>query len=135
MTAVLLVIFLGGLSWKAWSWSRERDQSEAARRTGEAVSRLLQGVLQDSAGPDPQRDWPELLAHAESVARSSLKEQPASLASALAVVGRHHAERGAFADARRLLAEALPALSEPTEALEAGCDEAWAQARQGDNPQ
>jgi len=127
-----LTLFLVGLSWQAWAWSTERAEAEIERRNGEAVSRLLQDLLQENAWPTGTRSWPELLVHAESVARSSLKEQPAALASVLALLGRHHAEAGAFAEARNLLAEARPALTDRARKLEAGCDEAWAQARQGD---
>jgi len=130
--ATTFTVFLVGLSWRAWVWSTEQAEAESERRTGEAVSRLLQDLLQENAWPAAGRSWPELLVHAESVARTSLKEQPVALASVLALLGRHHAEAGAFAEARNLLAEARPGLTDRTRKLEASCDEAWAQARQGD---
>jgi len=134
VTGTVLVVALAALSWKAWIWTQERDQAEIARRGSEAVTRLLGGLLQEGAEPGAARDWPETLARAEAVARSSLKEQPAGLAAALALIGRLQAERGAFAEARNLLAEALPELKDATSRIEARCDEAWAQARQGDKP-
>lgn len=132
--AAALVSAVGALSWKTQTVSIERDRSLAARSSGESVTRLMHNLLHESTQPGAGRDWPRLLAHAESVARSSLKEQPASLAGALALLGRSHAERGAFAEGRNLLAEALPLLTDPMQKLEAECDEAWAQARQVDKP-
>ncbi|MBL8343318.1 MAG: protein kinase [Rubrivivax sp.] len=135
--AVVLSTALAGLTWLAWTWTQERSQALAAHHSAEAVGRWLQELLRASVEPGAQpggaeRDWPSLLAQAEAVARASLKQQPAGLAAALAVLGRHHVERGAFAEGRNLLAEAMPGLASPVEQQEAACDEAWAQARQGD---
>ncbi|MBL8344601.1 MAG: hypothetical protein JNN03_04100 [Rubrivivax sp.] len=132
--AAAFLVFLGALSWKAWVWSTEREQAEGVRRGSEAVTRLLRDQLFEAATPGVSRDWPEVLARTEAVARSSLGQRPQDLAAALALIGRERAESGAFAEARNLLAEALPNLVDPTAALEATCDEAWAQARQGDKP-
>ncbi|MBL8324278.1 MAG: protein kinase [Rubrivivax sp.] len=135
--AVVLSTALGGLTWLAWTWTKERSQALAAHHSAEAVGQWLQEMLRSSVEPGAQpegaeHDWPSLLAQAEVVARASLKQQPAGLAAALAVLGRHHAERGAFAEGRNLLAEAMPGLASTVEQQEAACDEAWAQARQGD---
>lgn len=131
--ATLFVVLLGALSWKAWDWTQESLHAEAARRGSEAVTRLLRDLLHDAAQPGTERDWPETLTRAEAVARSSIKE-PAALAAALALLGRQQAELGAFAEARNLLAEALQGLADPPSRMEAVCDEAWSQARQGDKP-
>lgn len=133
--AMAFALFLGALSWKAWVWTTERDNAEAARRSGEAVTRLVLDLLHESTTSGTERDWPDLLTRAEAVARSSLKEHPAGLAAALALIGRLQAERGGFAEARNLLAEAMPNLADPDAVLEAGCNEGWAQARQGDKPE
>ena len=129
---VVSAVSVAGLAWSAWSWSAEREQVQAAQRSSESLARLLQDLLYDSASPGAEHDWPSTLARAETMARATLKEQPASLAAALAMLGRWHAERGAFAEGRNLLAEALPLLAGRAAQLEAGCDEAWAQARQGE---
>lgn len=130
LTASLLA--LAGLSWKSWQWTHERDEAISAWRGSEAVTRLMLDLLHERAGLGQEQNLSRWLAHAESVARTSLKDQPASLGSALALLGRQHAEDGAFAEGRNLLAEALPMLGGQAQLHEARCDEAWARARQGD---
>lgn len=131
------------MSWSALSLLHERDDAIAAWGSAEASARLLRSLLDDGELPagagasgrssnGAARPW---LAHAETVARSALKEQPAQLAGMLALLAQHHLERGALAKGRALLAEAAPQLQQSSARQEAGCNEAWAQARQGDHAQ
>lgn len=133
------------LGWQAFSTARELERAEAARRGTEAAMRVLQATWQAEATPAAGaasagagsaegggRDAVARLAAAERMARSSLAEHPASLAAALAMLGRMQADRGAFAEGHKLLTEALPQLATPDQQAEAGCDEAWAQARLGE---
>lgn len=132
--AAVCVLALGALSWQSSSWLRQRDEALGAWRGSQAVSQLLLDLASDGTAGGARQAGPALLARAEQVARSSLKTQPASLGSALALLGRQHVEQGRHAAGRQLLAESLPMLADAVLRQEAVCDEAWAQARQGDAP-
>jgi hypothetical protein len=113
---------------RAVSQDRATAAAAAAARSGdEPQQALLWQLLQDDG-----RDPAALLARAEALARASLKEQPATLARVLAMIGRRHLDEDAVAEGRKLVTEALPALTDTDDRHGATCDQAWAQAREGD---
>jgi serine/threonine-protein kinase len=135
VTVAVLLLAATALAVSGWFVALQRDAPVAAAGGDSAVGALLWQLLREreSGGAEvPQRDWPATLAHAEAVARASLKEQPASLGHVLAALGREQLEREAWAEGRKLLGDALPLLGEGAERDEAACDEAWAQVREAD---
>ena len=95
-TLVITLVFattFAVTAWKAASWRLQRDEAQAAHRNAETVSTLVRSALEASTRAGALRDWPGMLTDTESLARSSLGGQPAGLASVLAVLGRHQAER------------------------------------------
>lgn len=133
------LVVVGGLAlvgamallWQGWKSVAERERAVAAQRGTEALNLLLQDVWLETADGVP-RDAAGLLARAEAVARSSLKDQPISLARVLALLGRRQTERQALADGRRLLAEAVPLLGTADERTEYGCALDWTRALQNE---
>ncbi|MCW5633282.1 MAG: hypothetical protein KIT17_08085 [Rubrivivax sp.] len=109
-----------------------RREAQALSRLDDSLPWLTQQLLLQGLPPvTAESAGAQWLQRGEAAARASLEGQPVRLGRALAYLGRLQAERGAFAEGHRLLAEAMRVLVDEWERAEVGCDQAWAQARQG----
>ncbi|MFO1288703.1 MAG: hypothetical protein U1F49_20675 [Rubrivivax sp.] len=138
------------MSWSALSLLHERDEALAGWATPKRRRGCCNRWLDDGGQPahpeaeaakaaaapvaaptTPQR---ARLAHAEAVARSALKEQPAQPAGVLALLAHHHLERGALAEGATCWPRRRRGLQQTAAGRRPAATRAWAQARQGDNP-